>query len=171
MHRFFHFTACAHKKKEVEVFKVLGEVTLCQIYKAVYVLLCETGCENSSYVWPWIPKKCAFKSPEHHLSPPPSDRCHLCIVCVRHGCSRHVPLWLAFTQCNQCCSCLKRPLVQHLSNADHPDSATTLLLVPFRLGDKRQTVWWACVKALDLLLCLTALALFWMSPMFSMALL
>lgn len=37
-------------KKELNVFKVFYEVTICQIYKAVYVLLCETGCENSSYV-------------------------------------------------------------------------------------------------------------------------
>lgn len=98
------------------------------------------------------------------LSPPPSDRCHLCIVCVRRDCSRHFPLWLAFTQCNQCCSCLKRPLVQHLSNARFPDASTTLLVAPFRLGDKRQTVWRACVKPLDLPLCLTALALFWTCP-------
>lgn len=98
------------------------------------------------------------------LSPPPSDRCHLCIVCVRRDCSRHFPLWLAFTQCNQCCSCLKRPLVQHLSNARFPDASTTLLVAPFRLGDKRQTVWRACVKPLDLPLCLTALALFWTRP-------
>lgn len=139
--------------------------------KVVYAPLCDIqyGCERVSHTS--ASQNVSLEPPEHHPSPPQSDRSHLCIVCVRHDCSRHFPLWLAFTQCNQCCSCLKRPLVQYLSNADYPDASTTLLLVPFRLCDKRQTVWWACVKPLDLLLCLTALALFWMPPPSSMALL
>lgn len=148
------------------------ESNFVRYYKVVYVPLRDilyVGCERLSYTSDPVSQNASLKSPEHHLSPPPSDRYHLCIVCVRHDCSRHFPLWLAFTQCNQCCSCLKRPLVQYLSNADHPDASTTLLLVPFRRCDKRQTVWWACVKPLDLLLCLTALALFWMSPPSCMA--
>lgn len=150
-----------------------NETQSCLCASPWYTVCCVCVCvrESFPYVWPWI-LKCGFKMPgKKHLSPSASDRCHLCIVCVRHDCSRHFPLWLAFTQCNQCCSCLKRPLVQYLSNADHPDASTTLLLGPFRLCDKRQTVWWACVKPLDLLLCLTALALFWMSPLPCMALL
>lgn len=140
-----------------------------RLFTCLFFMYCMLGVRGFPCIR--VSQNASLKSPEHHLSPPPSDLCHLCIVCLRHDCSRHFPLWLAFTQCNQCCSCLKRPLVQYLSNANHPNASTTLLLVPFRRCDKRQTVWWACVKPLDLLLCLTALALFWMSPPSCMALL